>query len=82
MELDINSAISALKKRDKSIKSLDSKCYKLSRLARTLVSALEDTIKHDEMSYDDRRAMTEETKSICNILETVDAQTQPVDEKF
>lgn len=79
MEMDINSAISALKKRDKSIKSLDRKCYKLSRLARTLVSALEDTIKHDEMSYDDRTAMTEETQSICDILT---ATEKTVDEKF
>ncbi len=69
MEMDINSAISALKKRDKSIKSLDRKCYKLSRLARTLVSALEDTIKHEELSYEDKRAMTQETECITQMLQ-------------
>ena len=68
MEMDINSAVSALKKRDKSIKSLDRKCYKLSRIARNLVSALEDTIKHDELSYEDKREMTQETESICTLL--------------
>ena len=77
MEMDINSAISALKKRDKSIKSLDRKCYKLSRLARTLVSALEDTIKHEEMSYDDRNNMDHERASIVQMLE--DSHSTPVE---
>ena len=69
MEMDINSAISALKKRDKSIRSLDRKCYKLSKLARTLVSALEDAIKHEEMSYDDRKSLTKETECITQMLQ-------------
>jgi prefoldin subunit 5 len=77
MEMDITSAISALKKRDKSIKSLDRKCYKLSRLARTLLNGLEDSIKHEEMSYDDRNAMDHERASIVQMLE--DSITTPAE---
>tara|TARA_Y100001938_G_scaffold144491_1_gene219150 strand:+ start:5818 stop:6054 length:237 start_codon:yes stop_codon:yes gene_type:complete len=69
MEMNGTSAVSVLKKRDKSIKELDSKCYKLSRLARTLLSALENSITHNEMSYDDKKSMKLETNLIIEMLE-------------
>ena len=68
MEMDTTSAISVLKKREKTIRELDSKCYKLSRLTRTLLSALENSITHKEMSYDDTQSMKLETKSIIDLI--------------
>ena len=69
MIMDKDSAVSALKQRDDVIKSLDNKCYKLSRLSRTLLDALESSIVHKEMSYDDRTLMKTETKAIIGVIE-------------
>ena len=58
-----------LKNRQDEIITLDDRCYDVTRLCRSLLSALERNIKHQQMDYEARGVMKQET---TDLLDSID----------
>jgi len=65
----MNQVKQTLKTREVVILGLDNQCEHLTKLAKTLIDALKVSLNHESLSYDERRALKDQTKSMCTIID-------------
>ena len=82
MESMLTSINTVLEEREDKIFELDDKCYKLARLAKTLLSALEDSITHSKLDYETRKQQSKLTKSCTDTISTASNALKSVEEKI